>query len=305
MNSTDRTKRSEAFMPQPQEGLVESICASRQPALSETAEAASATEITAALVELYDIYYLSGEYRHRYPKPNRSTLEFLLKHGAASATRILDFGCGNGRYALPLLQRTNARVVGFDISQAAIDEFAGYLRGSPLATRATLFCGNAELLERQGQYDLIMLLFGVLSHVGERADRVRTLRQMRRLLADRGTLILSVPSVFRRRPRNLLYAALRRASGTATKSQKEPGNIFLVRNIADARRRMFYHLYSLKGLEEELQESGFALRVRTPESLLPEWAVTQSNLLGKIDAALLSLLPPSLGYGIRVAADPV
>ena len=279
--------------------------ASDRPAPAATAEPESVTDITVALTELYDSYYLSGEYRHRYPKPNRSTLEFLLKHGAATATRILDFGCGNGRYALPLLQRTNAQVVGFDISQAAINEFAGYLRDSPLAARATLFCGNAGLLDKQQRYDLIMLLFGVLSHVGERADRIMTLKQMRRLLAHDGTLILSVPSVFRRRPRNLLYAAVKRASGTATKSQKEPGNIFFIRSIADARRQLFYHLYSLKGLKEELHEAGFALRVRTPESFLPEWMITQSDLLGKIDAALLPLLPSSLGYGIRVAADPV
>lgn len=59
--------------------------------------------------KLYDYYYASHEYSRRYPKPNRSTLEFLLRNGAEKAENILDYGCGNGRYALPLLQQTQAQ----------------------------------------------------------------------------------------------------------------------------------------------------------------------------------------------------
>jgi len=261
-------------------------------------------ECVTDIKELYDFYYTTREYHKRYPKANQATLEFLLENGGRQASSILDFGCGNGRYALPLLQLTKARITGYDISQSAINEFAGYLQGNPLSSRVRLIYGDASLLEQQGGYDVIMLLFGVLSHVGDRADRIRVLKQMRALIADQGHLLLTVPSMFRRRPLEMLNALLKRARGCAGKAMKEPGNIVFTRNIADRDIHFFYHLYTAKGLKQELGEAGFTLRLLLPESLLPEWMITQSDLLGKIDAALLPLLPASFGYGICVAADP-
>lgn len=267
-------------------------------------EAEGASGIAAAMAALYDDYYTSHDYRRRYPRPNRATLEFLLRNGAAAAERVLDYGCGNGRYALPLLQQTRAHVTGYDISQAAIAEFASYLAGQPLAERAALRCGEPEILEGTGSYDLILLLFGVLSHVGDRSARVAALRRMRRLTSPGGRLILTVPSVFRRRPLELARAQLRRLSGRAIGVQQEPGNVFFTRTIAAGQHRFFYHLYSVKNLRDELGEAGFALRQVSAESLFPEWMVTQFGGLGRLDAVLLPLLPASLGYGIRAVATP-
>jgi SAM-dependent methyltransferase len=267
--------------------------------------AGDAGSIAAEMATLYDHYFASHEYRKRYPQPNKATLRFLLDNGAGSAERVLDYGCGNGRYGLPLLERSNAHLTGYDISHAAIEEFASYLRGTPLEQRATLYCGEPALLEGTGGYDVILLLFGVLSHLGDRAARIAALRQMRRLISREGRLILTVPSVFRRRPLELLQALVDRGRGRASGSQKEPGNVFFTRQIADAPHRFFYHLYSVTGLRAELAQAGFSLRRASPESLLPEWMVTQSPPLGRIDAALLPLLPAALGYGIRAIADPV
>ncbi|MFA7061961.1 MAG: class I SAM-dependent methyltransferase [Pedobacter sp.] len=276
-----------------------------QAALAKGIDSQDANEITATMNKLYDYYYASHEYSRRYPKPNRSTLEFLLRNGAEKAENILDYGCGNGRYALPLLQQTQAQLTCYDISQPAIDEFASYVQSSPLAARVRLFCGSSSVLENQGRYDLIMLLFGVLSHVGNRADRLNTLMQMRRLITDNGRLVLTVPNIFRRRPVELLYANFLRLCGIATKAMKEPGNITFSRNIANENHQFFYHLYTVYGLKKELLEAGFKLYALSPESILPEWLITQSDLLGKIDAALLPLLPTSFGYGLCVVAEPV
>lgn len=271
----------------------------------ENIEPRNAHEITVAMNALYDYYFTTHAYSCRYPKPNRCTLEFLLKNGAQHAANILDYGCGNGRYALALLQRTQARLIGYDISQPALNEFSTYLQGNPLAPRATLICGNAALLEEQGGYDVIMMMFGVLSHLGDRAVRLKTLRHMRSLINSQGRLILTVPSIFRRRPLELLHAKIRRATGSATEPLKEPGSIMFTRTIANKDLHFFYHLYTVKGLREELREAGFVLRTLAPESVLPEWMITQCDLLGKLDAALLPFVPASLGYGICVAAEPV
>jgi SAM-dependent methyltransferase len=260
--------------------------------------------IAAAMAALYDDYFTSRDYQRRYPQPNRATLAFLLRHGAAGASRVLDYGCGDGRYALPLLERTAAQVTGYDISHAAIAEFAARVKASPQAARAALRGGDADLLEGTGPYDLVLLLFGVLGHVGSRADRVAVLRRVRRLIAPGGRLILTVPSVFRRRPLELLRAHLARQLGRATGPQREPGNVLFTRTIGNGPHCFFYHLYSVRTLRQELADAGFALRHVSAESVLPEWTVTQYPWLGRLDALLLPLLPADLGYGIRAVAEP-
>ncbi|MFC5498080.1 methyltransferase domain-containing protein [Caenimonas terrae] len=260
--------------------------------------------IAAEMATLYDHYFASHDYRKRYPRPNRATLRFLLDRGAGNAGRVLDYGCGDGRYGLPLLQLGAAHLTGYDISHAAIAQFASFLKDTPQAARATLYCGESAILEGTGGYDMILLLFGVLSHVGDRDARIAALRQMRRLIRPGGQLILTVPSVFRRRPLELLRAQAARARGRATGTQKEPGNVFFTRTVAHAPHRFFYHLYSVASLHADLAEAGFVLREASPESILPEWVVTQSALLGQLDAALLPLLPAALGYGIRAVAQP-
>lgn len=261
-------------------------------------------QITEAMTDLYDRYYTSHEYEKRYPKPNQGTLHFLFANGASTAQDILDFGCGNGRYALPLLQQTNASLTGFDISHAAIAELSRFLQNNPHAGRMRLFEGDAHILNGQGDYDMIMLMFGVLSHVGDHTARLATLKQLRSLMRPEGRLVLSVPSIFRRRPFELFAAHWQRMTGKARDTQKEPGNIFFTRNIDKQAHQFFYHLYSVAGLRAELQEAGFAITALSPESLLPEWMITQHDLLGKLDEALLPLLPAALGYGIRAVAVP-
>jgi len=260
-------------------------------------------QITKAMADLYDRYYISHEYSKRYPKPNATTLEFLFANGAGNARNLLDYGCGNGRYALPLLQKTDAHVTAFDISAAAIDEFAAHLHDAPFADRANLVHGDAGLLNQYGEFDLVLMMFGVLGHVGDRAARLATLRQLRNLMHPQGKLILSVPSIFRRRPFELLRAQLQRARGNASETRKESGSIFFTRSIASEPHEFFYHLYSVTDLSEEMRDAGFRISKLEPESLLPEWMITQSELLGRLDAALLPLLPAALGYGIRAVAE--
>jgi len=256
------------------------------------------------MTELYDHYFTSHEYDQRYPKPNRSTLKFLFEQGAGEARDILDYGCGSGRYALPLLQTTQSRLTCFDISSAAIAELSRFIQDHPAAARVRLVAGHAERLDSLGDYDLVIMLFGVLSHIGDRTARVAALQQLRRLMRPEGRLILSVPSVFRRRPVELLKAHLLRTTGRARHTQKESGNIVFTRHIDRGPRQFFYHLYSVAGLRAELMEAGFRITALAPESLLPEWMVTQSSWLGKVDEGLLPLLPAALGYGIRAVAVP-
>src|SRR5262249_27606626 len=56
---------------------------------------------TISTKEQYTKYFGSGAYDKRYPRANHFTLE-AIRSQTASTSKILDFGCGSGRYTIPL-----------------------------------------------------------------------------------------------------------------------------------------------------------------------------------------------------------
>jgi len=160
-------------------------------------------------------------------------------------------------------------------------------------------------LERSGRYDLVLMLFGVLSHVGGLEARTQTLRQIRRLMNVEGRLVLTVPNLWRRRPFELVKAALARKFGQEQGLQAEPGNILFNRKLAGVSHQFFYHLYTVAGLTKELRDAGFEVTTVEAESVFPEWLITQHPWLGRLDARLSRMLPVALGYGLRAVAQPI
>lgn len=249
------------------------------------------------LRELYDCYYGSQDYDTRYPRPNAGTWRFLCDHGFLGADLLLDLGCGSGRYAVPLLQSGQMWLVGCDISAVAIERLDQRLRELGLRDRAQLMACSLASLPPQMQFDAIVLLFGVLSHLGTRVQRVQALRDLRGRIAPGGRLALSVPCLWRRRPLEVLRAWLRAPGGAC-------GDISFERWIDGRWRTFFYHLYTPRTLREELAEAGWSLSVIEAESLLPEWLVTQWPVFSRIDDILARRLPAALGYGLRALALP-
>lgn len=281
------------------------VSESRRQAMGSDDNAASQQALQDAMEGLYDHYFACQDYQKRYPAPNATTLAFLRAHGADTASRILDFGCGNGRYALALLQQTQASVTGYDISLAAIEAFKDLLDNTRFGQRAHLLTGSMDVLEGCEKFDMVLMLFGVLSHVGGQAARLEVLRRLRLMVQPEGRLVLTVPSCWRRRPLDLWSAAFKRATGRAQGVQAEPGNIEFTRLLAGAPHTFFYHLYSARTLRQELRDCGFEVVEMDAESVLPEWLVTQHRGMGRVDAAVSRWLPAGLGYGIRVVARPV
>lgn len=249
---------------------------------------------------LYDHYFACHDYDRRYPRPNPRTLRFVLEHGGAAAGHVLDFGCGSGRYALALLHRTDAQVTGYDISGVALAEFAAHAHAAGLAQRAHPLGHSLDVLADAGPFDLALMLFGVLGHVGARAQRQAALRAVRARLPQGAGLVLSVPNRWRRRPLELLRAWLH-----AAQAQTETGSLWFERELGGQRKAFFYHLYTVHELRQELAEAGFALRSVGAESILPEWWVTQHPRLGRLDAWLARHLPAVCGYGLLAHAQAV
>ena len=250
--------------------------------------------------QAYANYYDSGVYAARYPRCNRRSLDFVLR-AVDSGHKVLDFGCGTGRYMMPILHETRAHVVGYDICPSAINSLRRLPEFSAVAERAVLVAGALEEVEAHGPFDTIIAMFGVLSHIPHRNDRVTTLVQLADLLrhTTASTLILSVPNRFRRfhlQQARHAWRIWRRQSGE--RPRLEHGDILYHRRLGTTVQEFFYHLFSPSSLCAELGEAGFRPVKLVPESVLPEKMVTCSRMWGILDHALSAMLPAHAGYGL-------
>lgn len=238
----------------------------------------------------YDIYFKSGLYRRRYPAPNEHTLS-VLRTFVDSNSNVLDFGCGTGRYSIPISGSCKS-LLSYDISQEAVDslnaEFAimpGNGNNSLLATN------NTDELVTHGSYDLEMCLFGVLSHITDNTQRTSALRLLHDNLKIGGTLIVSVPNRLRRFYAEQLsnFLNLRATSTISYVREGVPG-------------RLPYVLFTPTTLRSELRQAGFRVVATLCESILPEAMITNSPGLMEFDGKISRLLPAAFGYGILVVA---
>ncbi|MEM8572379.1 MAG: methyltransferase domain-containing protein [Pseudomonadota bacterium] len=252
----------------------------------------TATEFASNLTQ-YERYFASGSYDHRYPCPNQRMLR-LAESLLPPDGHFIDFGCGSGRYLLNLSGK--ARIAaGYDICEAALERLRAALAERSNRLPVTLLGPDPSDLDRHasrhGPADLVLCLFGVLSHIRGRAARRRVLEQLRSQLMPRtGRLLISVPNRFRR------FTREQKAAGAGAEE------IHYTRGLNDGSVEMSYRLFDPESLQEELAQAGLEIVSLGAESLLSESTVTRSRLLQAADGKLSAWLPAAWGYGITAVA---
>ncbi len=109
-----------------------------------------------SVVESYDHYYGSGLYDARYPRPNPPTYRSALRL-SSTASRILDFGAGSGRYTLPLLHSTNAFLCAYDISVDACRALEAQASAAGVGSQRLLVTSDLDAACAAGPYDLVLI----------------------------------------------------------------------------------------------------------------------------------------------------
>ncbi|MFO1141866.1 MAG: class I SAM-dependent methyltransferase [Amaricoccus sp.] len=243
----------------------------------------------AATATAYAPYFATGAYDRRYPRPNPTVLR-LIRRLLAPGGHVIDYGCGSGRYLLPLAGRAGI-AAGFDICPAALVRLRGAAPAGlvVLGPDADAVAGHVA---RHGPADLVLCLFGVLSHVEGRDARQRLLRRLHSLLRpESGRLVLSVPNRHRR-----FRALQRQVAGR--------DEIRYVRRFSEGAVELPYKLYDPRALAADLAAAGFAVERLAAESLFPETAVARSPVLRTLDRLVAPLLPVAQGYGLVAVARP-
>jgi SAM-dependent methyltransferase len=107
--------------------------------------------------------------------------------GIQPGSRVLDVGCGTGRYTLAIADKSGARIFGLDPSQEMLNQASR----KPSAGRAVWIRGAAEQLPfPPATFDCVYMTM-VLHHV---ADRTRALLEICRVLKRGGRVVIFTAS---------------------------------------------------------------------------------------------------------------
>jgi len=107
----------------------------------------------------------------------------MIRHVPEGSKRLLDLGCGTGFFLAELMEKHKG-AIGLDISHEMLKVSDQYVRNAKLVT------GDAEKLPfAPGAFDVVFCK-GSLHHT---RDHVGFLEHCRRVLHDRGVLIMSEP----------------------------------------------------------------------------------------------------------------
>jgi tRNA (uracil-5-)-methyltransferase TRM9 len=245
----------------------------------------------------YNVYYASGHYDHRYPRPNGRMLA-LIRHALhhSGLTHVIDFGSGNGRYVLPLLAESPITATAVELDGVARAQLAERAARAEVAERLRIVTDLDELPARPEHPSLVLSPFGALAHITDPHTRLETLSRLYAIAGPEGRFVASVPNRTRRHLRAQVGNLLRRRAPAA--------RVRYSRKLAGSRHAFDIHLFSPTALVTELTRAGFTVESLSCESLLPEQVVTTGPVLGRIDALLSRHAPPLLGYGIAAVASP-
>lgn len=174
--------------------------------------------------------------------------KFLLDNYLAAGEKVLDLGCGNGRY-YPLFQEKQADYFGRDNSEKLIEIARSKYPGANFQENQSL-----ELDFPDNFFDKIYSI-AVLHHIPSEELRLQFLRQVRRVLRPGGKVILTVWKFHRFKEYYFLFKyTFLKLIGKSELDWKD------VLEPWGKRVQRYYHWFTKKELGKIIREAGFRVK---------------------------------------------
>ncbi len=188
-------------------------------------------------------------------------IKFLFDDYLIEGDRILDLGCGTGRF-VELFKNRNVDYIGADISEKLIEIakkkylcLPKFSEGKFRQARAKFQKANALNLPFPNDYFDKVYSIAVLHHIPSEEFRLQFLKEARRVLKQEGFLILTVWKFHQRKEIFLLFKyTILKLIG---KSKLDFKDIF---EPWGKKTERYYHWFSKKELINLIKEAGFKIR---------------------------------------------
>lgn len=142
----------------------------------------------------WDGVYNEGDSIFNYEMQKRKELvfEFIKKNVFNGEPRAIDVGCGAGHYVRELID-LGFNTIGSDISLNMVTTTRTNL-GNNKEKSSNLICADCEFIPFPDNYFNLVLCIGVLSYV---PDEIKILKELRRIIDDKGQVIISLPNLIK------------------------------------------------------------------------------------------------------------
>jgi ubiquinone/menaquinone biosynthesis C-methylase UbiE len=178
-------------------------------------------------------------------KPWPESVEYI--ESLPKGSRVLDIGCGNGRNMI-LPRRLGHEVVGIDFSMNLLRIAQEKLNMRELEQSGHLTGGDATLLPLKDDTFDAALYIATLHHIPSEDDKLKSLRDLERVLKPNGTALISVWALDQPRFEQLLE-----------NKSKDPdfADIFIPWTRSDGKVfQRFYHLFEKDELKDLISQTG-------------------------------------------------
>lgn len=182
-------------------------------------------------------------------KPWKQCIDFINE--LPESTIVADLGCGNGRHLIPCAERCK-KVIGLDISKNLLQITQDKI-GKKDLDNVNLIHGNlVDLPFKDNSLDTILYIAS-LHNIKGREERIRSLKEVKRVLKKDGRSLISVWSRWQDKYRRYFLKQLLTHKG-------EFGDIDIHWRQHKLDVPRFYHLYSKREFIEDVRRSGLKIK---------------------------------------------
>jgi SAM-dependent methyltransferase len=138
-------------------------------------------------------HYEDPAYYAKTYKNRLDDVRYYVDLAVSSGGPVLEYGCGNGRIAIPIA-RAGVEITGVDLSAPMLSDLRKRLAGeeAEVRRRVRVRRGDMRGVRLQRRFPLVLCTFNAFLHLYDRQDVERFLRRVREHLAPRGELVFDV-----------------------------------------------------------------------------------------------------------------
>lgn len=176
-------------------------------------------------------------------------LKFLFDY-LKKGDKVLDLGCGNGRF-YPWFQEKGIAYVGVDFSSSLIEI------AKKKFPKGKFYLGNAlKLPFKNNEFDALFAI-ALLHHIPSNELRLKVLLEAKRVLKKNGLLVLTVWNLWQKKYFKYIFSEFKRK--ILGKSKLDFKDCYIPWSKGEVKIQRYCHAFTLRELKKLIIKSGFEL----------------------------------------------